>query len=117
MFLMMLVAISSFRHLVILGLDLHDLYAAHSRLMFLGALAIGWVPLLTVQGHLFLHVRHFKLRAGRTDDLPCPECGFNLHGNRSGRCPECGEKFDRNEVASYWKALSRLGKPWHHYDP
>jgi hypothetical protein len=21
----------------------------------------------------------------------CRRCGYNLHGNRSGRCPECGE--------------------------
>ena len=23
----------------------------------------------------------------------CLECGYNLYGNRSGRCPECGTRF------------------------
>jgi hypothetical protein len=23
----------------------------------------------------------------------CVECGYNLTGNRSGRCPECGHRF------------------------
>ena len=25
----------------------------------------------------------------------CPECGYNLTGNTSGRCPECGWKLPR----------------------
>ena len=29
------------------------------------------------------------------DDTPrCDCCGYNLTGNRSGRCPECGTRFD-----------------------
>lgn len=24
----------------------------------------------------------------------CAQCGYSLEGNVSGRCPECGEKFD-----------------------
>ena len=29
------------------------------------------------------------------DDTPrCDCCGYNLTGNRSGRCPECGTPFD-----------------------
>jgi hypothetical protein len=24
-------------------------------------------------------------------DVPCPRCGYNLHGLINGRCPECGD--------------------------
>jgi hypothetical protein len=26
----------------------------------------------------------------RTHDVPCPNCGYNLRGNTTGTCPECG---------------------------
>ncbi|MHC5024153.1 MAG: hypothetical protein ACYTGG_09610 [Planctomycetota bacterium] len=26
-------------------------------------------------------------------DVPCPRCGYNLRGARSGRCPECGDRL------------------------
>ena len=29
-------------------------------------------------------------RAGRLCDMHCSECGYNLRGNESGVCPECG---------------------------
>lgn len=47
-------------------------------LMFLGAIPI-------VQGPLR---RSWRKRRGL-----CLECGYNLHGNRSGRCPECGTRY------------------------
>lgn len=28
-----------------------------------------------------------------SSDVPCPKCGYNLTGNMSGRCPECGEVY------------------------
>lgn len=28
----------------------------------------------------------------------CPECGYNLTGNVSGRCPECGTEIERGAV-------------------
>ncbi len=30
----------------------------------------------------------------------CLECGYNLRGNRSGRCPECGMKYIRISTRS-----------------
>jgi hypothetical protein len=27
-------------------------------------------------------------------DVPCPSCGYNLRGLRTGACPECGFGFD-----------------------
>lgn len=40
-------------------------------------------------------------------DLYCPHCGYNLCGIDSGRCPECGEPFDRATAS-----ISRI--PWMH---
>ncbi len=38
-------------------------------------------------------------------DVPCPRCGYNLHGLTNGRCPECGD-YLRLQVRS---AEPRLG--------
>lgn len=44
---------------------------------------------------LFLVIRHVirKLRRRRVDELVphCLMCDYNLTGNESGKCPECGE--------------------------
>src|SRR5438874_13752383 len=40
----------------------------------------------------------FRLSVSPTDnsiDLICPECGYDLRGIQSPRCPECGAVFDR----------------------
>src|SRR2546421_11397401 len=39
--------------------------------------------------------------------LFCPDCGYNLHGIASDRCPECGFALDRDQLAR-----SRI--PWTH---
>ena len=44
---------------------------------------IGTVPLL--YGPIRQRVRRWRGR--------CMECGYDLTGNRSGRCPECGQRF------------------------
>ncbi len=46
-------------------------------------------------------------RAGVDYDLFCPECGYNLRGVTSDRCPECGVVFDRATLV-----VSRI--PWVH---
>ena len=33
-----------------------------------------------------------------SDDLPCPNCGYNLRALTTRRCPECGEAFDPHRV-------------------
>lgn len=38
---------------------------------------------------------------GVSQDVPCPECGYNLRGLTVPRCPECGYEFD-------WATLSEL---------
>jgi len=30
--------------------------------------------------------------------IPCPKCSYNLTGNVSGICPECGTKFREEDV-------------------
>jgi rubrerythrin len=32
---------------------------------------------------------------GMVDGIHCPGCGYNLTGNLSGVCPECGAPFAR----------------------
>jgi len=116
-FITVAVPMASYRQLEpIFGFNYYKFFHAHSWLICFGTIAAVWIPVMIVQGHLFLHVRHFKLRTAGGNDLPCPECGFNLHGNRSGACPECGTRFDRGEVRSYWETLSPLGKPRYRCD-
>ena len=40
-------------------------------------------------------------------EFPCPVCGYNLRGIKSGKCPECGAKLDLRVVSADLK----LG-PW-----
>ncbi len=47
-----------------------------------------WIPLVLIAlptGSLFWSDRHKRTRVGR-----CAMCGYDLTGNTSGTCPECG---------------------------
>lgn len=35
--------------------------------------------------------RRATIRIARRDAGNCPACNYNLHGNTTGRCPECGQ--------------------------
>lgn len=51
------------------------------------------LPILVVYFLLappFIGARIVKRRALRLYPHPCATCGYNLRGNTSGRCPECG---------------------------
>ncbi|MGE5607957.1 MAG: hypothetical protein ACM359_01775 [Bacillota bacterium] len=37
--------------------------------------------------------------ANQVQELYCPVCNYNLFGIKSSRCPECGQEFDRLELA------------------
>ena len=46
-------------------------------------------------------------------DLLCGHCGQNLRGVASGRCPECGGRFDRSRIVDVsvpWEQRRRLGR-------
>lgn len=41
----------------------------------------------------------------RTKDVRCSQCGYNLVGNASGVCPECGTEISEKYVNRNWKYL------------
>ena len=53
--------------------------------LFVGA----WLPLLVLAGAVWLLARPM-IRARRRRPGSCVTCGYDLTGNTSGRCPECG---------------------------
>ena len=51
-----------------------------------------WMPLVLFAAYpLVAFVRGPLRRARRAKRGACPECGYDLTGNVSGRCPECAE--------------------------
>ncbi len=50
-------------------------------------LGLGWLPFRLVRNRL----RHLRRRRRGC----CITCGYDLQGNTSGRCPECGTTVDR----------------------
>lgn len=55
----------------------------------------------------------------------CLKCAYNLRGNRSRKCPECGQEIDtppKDSVEAYGRRLRLMGRlvpapPAHGYDP
>lgn len=66
----------------------------------------GWVawhavkPLLlaSLLGGVWCGFRYAKLRRQEQSDLACPKCGYDLTGNVSGICPECGAAVIRADA-------------------
>jgi hypothetical protein len=49
----------------------------------------------------------------QTDSLHCPDCGYNLFGIESDRCPECGLTIDRSILGDSripWVHRGRIGR-------
>lgn len=80
------------------------------------AIAGAWVPLLAIAGFIVsiiaivLPSRHARSAKGQ-----CPACNYDLTGNVSGRCPECGEPTPAElrrqrdaELAVYAAAFERI---------
>ncbi|MEM9347389.1 MAG: hypothetical protein AAGB26_12305 [Planctomycetota bacterium] len=38
----------------------------------------------------------------KRDPLACPECGYNLKGNTTGKCPECGAVISKEQAVLIW---------------
>ena len=53
------------------------------------ALFVGWVS------HLAIRARRAYLPMRRRWDVECVSCGYDLTGNVSGVCPECGTPVGR----------------------
>jgi hypothetical protein len=54
-----------------------------------------WMPLLLLGGYTLVtlfrsRIRRYRRRTGGR----CSECGYDLFGNESGVCPECGTACD-----------------------
>lgn len=69
----------------------------HSQLISVG----GWLPAtvsLLALGTVFTRIviRHYR-RANTTDPL-CRNCNYNLRGNQSGTCPECGAAIEHQSM-------------------
>ena len=47
-------------------------------------------PTLLLGAYPLLSLVRWVVRRRRFDPLACRNCGYNLTGNTSGRCPECG---------------------------
>ncbi len=54
-----------------------------------------WIPCLIVTACTVVlwYLEHHRTLPGH-----CQKCGYNLTGNMSGICPECGEKIDAQAV-------------------
>jgi peptidoglycan/LPS O-acetylase OafA/YrhL len=50
---------------------------------------------VVLSGLLVLHVRWWQ-RGGQKSAFVCPRCAYNLTGNISGVCPECGLQVSMN---------------------
>ena len=46
------------------------------------------------------------------EEIFCPICNYNLTGNDSGRCPECGSFFDRHALIAAQRADAVTLIPW-----
>jgi len=46
----------------------------------------------------------------RPEDATCQRCGFSLTGlDRRGHCPECGQHFDRDKIATFDTSRTKAG--------
>ena len=61
-------------------------------MVVMAALLLSPILLLTVA---LLIDRHRLRRAQRLDGGHCQSCGYDLTGNVSGVCPECGVRIER----------------------
>jgi len=74
--------------LPVLGFPLYWAISSRSWVAIPLLLLYGW--LVSVLYPLVTSYYTPKYEAGH-----CPDCGYNLTGNKSGICPECGRKIKR----------------------
>jgi predicted RNA-binding Zn-ribbon protein involved in translation (DUF1610 family) len=68
---------------------------------YVGSIIIALSCLFAVLGSLHA-VRRFERLRRRLVPRLCTRCGYNLTGNVSGRCPECGARISRHVRSEAW---------------
>lgn len=74
------------------------LYTLFTGFLFLGLGFLQWSPFFMILGGLGIVFAVIQMigaawRSSTVDHFRlCPYCGYNLTGNKSGKCPECGAK-------------------------
>ena len=53
-----------------------------------------YIPLWLPTSVLIIALVAIQLTQGKPIAFACPNCSYNLRGNTSGKCPECGTEFD-----------------------
>ncbi len=59
------------------------------------AVGLSWLGLVIIGPRLFAYIQQIEPQYWQTPGPPphcCQHCGYNLTGNVSGICPECGVK-------------------------
>jgi hypothetical protein len=66
----------------------------------IAAAFLAWAAILAIFWILHKPIRRSLRRQLRQQGVPiCVECGYDLQGNESGRCPECGTPVRGREKA------------------
>ncbi len=68
-----------------------------------GVLLAGFAGMALVAMALYRRMT-FGTMLVRAAYLICPDCGYDLRGNPSGRCSECGRPFTPEELKAQWRA-------------
>ncbi len=59
------------------------------------SISTGWATTICAIYPAIFFIRSYRRRRLHRQVLqPCTKCGYDLHGNESGVCPECGEAVE-----------------------
>ena len=59
-----------------------------------------WLGIILFNWREYLSERMLRIKLINSDMIPCPDCGYNLTGLKSTRCPECGAWYSIDQVFS-----------------
>ena len=59
------------------------------------------LPMIGVLGSVLWYWSRSESLIRRRREEFCIQCGYNLYGNASGRCPECGWQICTDDIARY----------------
>ncbi len=58
-------------------------------------ITLPWLAFLSaIYPAMFFYGHYRRRRLNRLSSQPCGQCGYDLQGNESGVCPECGKAID-----------------------